>query len=320
MLGTNRPVSIEGLQSKRSLRLTAKFNTILFAYRWAVKLIRIPGHIVKRFTVLANRKKLVSFTDPMRRSSQRSIIELIKKLSPFDSSFPMKRIGSKFDGGYLIPNDLSGVTAVFSPGVADNISFESYFAKKGVPVFLADASVSPPTRMPHAMSFEPLFIGNRPSPHWVSLESWVNSHVGKTVREMVLQMDIEGGEFDVISHTSSACLKRFRVIVLELHDLHRIHTKQGLKKVDSLIGKLLDTHVVVHAHANNHELPLRIQEISIPPVIELTLVEKSTIFSKDGWTESSSASGRFFESNRNCWYWPNVSLGRAWGQYQMTIH
>ena len=47
------------------------------------------------------------------------INELIKKISPVDSGRKMIRLGPDKDGGYIIPDDLEGITACFSPGVAD---------------------------------------------------------------------------------------------------------------------------------------------------------------------------------------------------------
>lgn len=45
------------------------------------------------------------------------------------------------DGGYLIPDDLEGISACFSPGVDDRATFETSLIARGIPCFLADASV-----------------------------------------------------------------------------------------------------------------------------------------------------------------------------------
>ena len=46
---------------------------------------------------------------------------LAKALRPVITQHPLIRIGSEFDGGYLVPDDLDGVSACFSPGVNDSV-------------------------------------------------------------------------------------------------------------------------------------------------------------------------------------------------------
>ncbi len=45
-------------------------------------------------------------------------------LRPFDVGHPLIRIGAFSDGGYLVPSDLQGIKACFSPGVSQQSSFE----------------------------------------------------------------------------------------------------------------------------------------------------------------------------------------------------
>lgn len=54
------------------------------------------------------------------------------------------RLGPNGDGGYLIPDDLIGIEACFSPGVSDISGFEKECANRGMKVFLADKSVEKP--------------------------------------------------------------------------------------------------------------------------------------------------------------------------------
>jgi hypothetical protein len=49
---------------------------------------------------------------------------LIKRLHPVTTDKKLVRIGGEGDGGYLVPDDLDGVMACFSPGVGATASFE----------------------------------------------------------------------------------------------------------------------------------------------------------------------------------------------------
>ena len=50
-----------------------------------------------------------------------SLIEILK---PVAINKRFIRLGANADGGYLLPDDLEGVAACFSPGVADCVKFE----------------------------------------------------------------------------------------------------------------------------------------------------------------------------------------------------
>ena len=52
--------------------------------------------------------------------------EALQLLKPVRSSYPLVRIGGDQDGAYLLPNDLKGIEACFSPGVSYKKSFELY--------------------------------------------------------------------------------------------------------------------------------------------------------------------------------------------------
>ena len=47
-----------------------------------------------------------------------------KKRGPVKTEHELIRIGGSKDGGYLVPNDLSGIQACFSPGVSDLADFK----------------------------------------------------------------------------------------------------------------------------------------------------------------------------------------------------
>lgn len=194
---------------------------------------------------------------------------------PVDSNIPMRRIGSESqsDGGYLVPDDLQGIGRVFSPGVADTMDFEEHFLEKGVPCELIDGSISSlPTQHPLA-NFQKLWIGSESSADSISLSDWVAKEANED-EELILQMDIEGGEYESLVNEPRATLERFRVIVLEIHHLREAFSYTGFAMLTSLIRKLKETHYVVHAHPNNCCPALKVGSLIWPSVLELTLLRK----------------------------------------------
>ena len=87
---------------------------------------------------------------PTKTTNQR-IEWLFASCTPFrqktDSS-----AGPDGDGGYLVPDDLEGIVACFSPGVSNVAGFEKDCALKGMKVFMADASVEARPRSIRSLS------------------------------------------------------------------------------------------------------------------------------------------------------------------------
>lgn len=67
---------------------------------------------------------------------------LIRRMHPVTTEHELVRIGCSGDGGYLVPNDLDGITACFSPGVDNRATFEETLIARDIPCHLADASVN----------------------------------------------------------------------------------------------------------------------------------------------------------------------------------
>lgn len=184
------------------------------------------------------------------------------------------RIGGPADGGYLVPDDLDGIAACFSPGVGDSVAFESDLLARGIPSHLADHTVDSPD--PARFDFEPKRLAPRTGEDRISLEDWVAlKRPGDD--DLMLQMDIEGGEWSVLPAVPSETLRRFRIIVLELHRLGESGTPEGMARIRAALDPLLAGWVVVHLHPNNHT-PLRdVHGIPMPKYLEVTLLRRDRV-------------------------------------------
>lgn len=203
---------------------------------------------------------------------------LIQRLHPLSPPTPFIRIGPRGDGGYLVPDDLDGIIACFSPGVGSVSAFERDCAERGMLVFMADASVEGPA-MPHpAFQFSKLFIGALTTDHFITLEEWVNRSLPhQPEADLLLQMDIEGFEYEVLLATPPALLNRFRIIVAEFHHLDQLFNKWFFHTAARAIEKLLQTHACVHIHPNNCRSVVRAGNIAIPPTMEFTFLRRDRL-------------------------------------------
>jgi len=203
---------------------------------------------------------------------------LIARLHPVEPIKPLIRIGPDGDGGYLLPDDLEGIVACFSPGVDIESRFEVQLADRGMELFLADYSVEKPRFDHPRFHFTKKYIGAMDHGIFMSMDTWVNKSLPNDAHsDLLLQMDIEGFEYETIFSMSQALLNRFRIIVIEFHSFERIFDKQFYKQMNRVFDKLLVNHSVVHIHPNNYEKTIVVKGIDIPPYLEFTLVRNDRV-------------------------------------------
>jgi hypothetical protein len=220
------------------------------------------------------RKKLFKFLEKkgyiIKTINKTSMLkEFLKTLHPIESQFPLIRIGSDGDGGYLIPDDLNDIKYCFSPGVDYTANFEKDLIARGIKCYLADASVTKAPITDELIEFDPLYLGSNIENNYISLDKWIDS---KNVEgDLILQMDIEGSEFDVILNTDISTFERFRIIAIEFHKFDQIHDPQVLFFYHQYLNKLFTSHSIVHIHLNNYNGFRKLNDINLPKFIELTL-------------------------------------------------
>lgn len=204
------------------------------------------------------------------------VLRLIEKLRPVQTQFELIRMGASGDGGYLVPADLEDISVLISPGVDRQSQFEWECAEKGIQAYLIDASVSGPA-IPHSnFRFHSQFLGIGQGE--ITLEEFIRSNqIDQIPGDWILQMDIEGAEWETLIQVPSNVLKRFRIIVVEFHDLDNLFNKPFFDLAKKMFEKLLSTHEVVHLHPNNAFRSKEILGIEIPRYMEFTFLRKDRI-------------------------------------------
>ena len=212
-----------------------------------------------------------------KKTTTEQLDEFLKRVRPVTTNHNLVRIGDKTDGGYLLPDDFTGVNICFSPGVSLEIHFEAALGRKGIKSYLADYSIdSLPVYNP-MFDFEKKFLGMENDAIHMTLESWVSAKTGNDEQDMILQMDIEGCEYEVIFDASNELLKRFRIIIIEFPKLDSLLDKFGYQIINTAFRKLLKNFDVVHIHPNNNSIPVRYKKYEIPPDMEFTFLRKDRI-------------------------------------------
>ena len=225
--------------------------------------IEVDDRVVKLIQHLSERQKPIDI-------GVREFIERFKHKYIFCD---LQRIGGDGDGGYLVPEIMNEISYCFSPGVSDVANFEKELAEKyGIKSYMADASVNKPPIDNKMFNFIPKFLGSKTSGVYTTLTDWIESTSINRNSAKILQMDIEGGEYDVLTYEDSSVLKTFDVIIIEFHWLNKMFEPMFLKMLSAIFEKLYQNFSICHAHPNNCCGMEIFQDIKVPRVLEVTFI------------------------------------------------
>ena len=222
---------------------------------------------------------------PYRFISKEETKKITQIIKPIDNGHELIRIGAAQDGGYLLPDDLAGIEICFSPGVANNWSFEKdLYNKFKIASVMYDGSVSKPVDLTSEHTFYKKFIGMSSFKNYISISDVLNIDLRKYTGDLIGQIDIEGGEYSIFNTISEKELLRFRIIVVEIHEIDRwIQKRYFDETIITLLDKIFTTHDLVHSHFNNHGGQFSFKGYKLPKVVELTLHRKDRAKSYGGY-------------------------------------
>ena len=229
-----------------------------------------PAPALSRYALFASG----IFVDPMVPTER--LRALAQSLRPLKTKFELIRIGGPHDGGYLVPNDFVGICECFSPGVDTYAFFEEHLLREyGVISHLADYSVDAPPAGLEAASFQKKFLGANDDETHVSLDTWVSSSPNfYSGSDYILQMDIEGSEYEVLLSCPESLLKRFRILAIEFHNIETWSQRDYLGIVEAVFAKLHKHYYVVHSHPNNVLGIVNMNGFLAPRLLELTFLRR----------------------------------------------
>lgn len=213
--------------------------------------------------------------DFKKNTSYEELNVFLKSLNPVITHIPLIRIGKNNDSGYVIPDDFKGIEVCISPGVERDSSFEKQLSLKyGIRSILLDYSVDGPGEECEDFVFYKKFLGYGDE-RYITLED-LNSQCSAKL-EKILQMDIEGEEYEVLLDTSLKTLNEFRILCIEFHELDKLIDRDYFRFIKAIFNKLDQLFYIVHIHPNNISKPITYKDLIIPPTIEFTFIRKDRI-------------------------------------------
>lgn len=190
--------------------------------------------------------------------------EVLHILRPYDCGVAKTRIGGAHDGGYVMlpPETFTashGAAAAYSFGVSEYSPWDWVMAEHGIPVYQYDGTISaPPDRHPN-MFFHPYNIA-APSQEAADCKTvgQIMSDWGHTQhRNLILQIDIEGAEWQVFAEMTAEQMQCFSQIIVEWHGLSP--ALEGFEQRLAVLRKVAQTHTPIHVHLNNYGIPYSAQ-------------------------------------------------------------
>ena len=212
--------------------------------------------------------------DLRKRTPKAELLGLMSDLWPKSIGVDLIRIGGSQDGAYLLPDMISGNEVCISPGVGDSVFFEKDLHNKyGIASILLDNSVDMPKDLPKSSVFIKKHLGIFDSNQSVSLKTLMKEYAPKS--ECIVQMDIEGAEYLILSTLDENVRNHIKLLVIEFHDIHCWTTYIYFENiVKPAFKSLLQDFVVVHSKPNNADTTFSFAGYAFPNTLEVTLVSR----------------------------------------------
>jgi hypothetical protein len=233
---------------------------------------KLAYNVIKKLHIseLIRRLYPVAMDIKFENVSQNQIVEIMRLIKvKRDESFQLIRLGSLYDGGYLVVDDFSLRDILVSLGIGDNADFEYNISKRIERIIAFDHTVDSIPNMSSNTQFNKLGVKAKSVNQFVTLTSIIEGIPEKN--DLLLKIDIEGSEWEVLDSMSNKELTRFRQIVGEFHGFNE---EANFEIINRVLGKILQNFVVVHTHANNWGQYEIIKRIAVPDVIEITFLRK----------------------------------------------
>ena len=227
------------------------------------------GSVLNRFNSLLSP---VEYNEITTNKNVIKIQTILNYLAPHKYLGKIQRVGGEADGSYVVPIEiLCRNTYLLSGGIEDNNKFEIFVASRGITGIQIDNSITKPPQNHSNLEFLNATLGDVDKPGHVSLETLMNK-IPKN-KKILIKIDIEGDEIEALGGLSTKNLKRIDCLVMELHNLGSITSKND--KIYNLLNRLHKASLrSIFIQANNACLTYTLAGNLIPDNIEITYVKK----------------------------------------------
>jgi len=198
--------------------------------------------------------------------------------------YPVIRLGSETDGGYWVPDDLTGIEACFSPGYGGTKTFEDHLSKLGIRSYICDPTYNEVEDLLKDQQFRNISLAGTSNKKGkkISLTDWIQLEGFQAAKNLMLQMDIEGAEYDILNCTNTELLFQFKIVIIEFHHLDMFFVSNIFSDVFAqCMEKLKLNHTLVNINVNNAGGYTRYKFKKFPKVIEMSFLRTDSFTAKE---------------------------------------
>lgn len=198
---------------------------------------------------------------------------LVEKCAPMKADFPLVRIGSCSDGGYVMLDDFEAVDTCLSFGIGGEISWEREILKKGIDrIYCYDPNIDNlPIDDDRLLFYKQGIAGSDSAQgNYKSMATIIND-IGAHSNNLILKMDVEGAEWEFVSQTNPEIFALFKQMTFELHGLTDINREE---EILDCLSKLRETHIPVWIHGNNAGIAEISGDYAVSEMLEITYARK----------------------------------------------
>lgn len=228
---------------------------------------------------------------PNRMTPLKKQLNFLELITPEDSKVKILKIGGEGDGSYFVPDDLKGIAECISPGFGNISKFEDeLYAKYMIPSLIIDPEI-PYNRNEKHLNFIAKNLGGCNTSETISL----NRIMQDRMHEYILQIDIEGSEFESLIALDEDNLVKFRIIVIEFHGLNFIVDDFIISRILFPIFEKIDKYFYVCVLKKSTTQTFTNGDIRLPDTIEIT-------FHRRDRTETTQSNFNWDKFNKDTLY------------------
>ena len=176
------------------------------------------------------------------------------------------------DGGYVLLNDFENIKFAYSFGISNEISFDKDLADKNIDIYMYDHTIKKLPFLHKKFHWKKIGITEKKGSFDNTMKTLSeliqeNGHINE--KNMILKLDIEGGEWNIFNDISQDILIQFKYILVEFH-----FNKKYVEIYSKVFKKLNKTHQIFHLHCNNCCGIINFDDYFICAAIEISFIIK----------------------------------------------
>lgn len=212
----------------------------------------------------------------------KEMLQLIKPMKPVGAK--KCRIGSNSDGGYVMLPPKKGIA--YSFGISNYAPWDSCISKMGFHVFQYDGTISAPPEDNDYIHFHQYNISgaDTPEPGYKNIQTIISDLGHEDQNDIILQIDIEGAEWEVFNNIDEKIMNKFSQIIVEFHSVIDFRS-DSIKYHINALKKIYNTHQSIHYHINNFSTLALFPGFNIGNSIEVSYVRRADFKFEPDYTE-----------------------------------